>query len=62
LSQRQAILYQLLQERSQITKKEAALALNTSDDTAIRELNALVKLGVIKKIGKGKAVRYHHVK
>lgn len=61
LTQRQAILYQLIQERQQITKKEAALALNVSDDTAVKEVNVLLKLGIIKKTGQGKATRYHNV-
>ena len=58
LTLRQMHLYQLCQERKSITKREVALALNVSEDTAIRELNALLKLRLIKRMGRGKAVSY----
>lgn len=59
LTQRQALLYQILIERNRITKNEAAIALQVSDDTAVRELNKLIKLGLIKKSGMGKATIYY---
>jgi len=58
LTPRQAALIRLVQNREIISKKDAVLALNISDDTAIRELNILLQLKLIKKTGKGKAVRY----
>jgi ATP-dependent DNA helicase RecG len=61
LSQRQIILYRLFEERETLSKKEISLALKISSDTAIRELNQLLQLGLIKKKGEGKATRYSKV-
>lgn len=58
LTQRQTTIYQLIQERQTIRKNEIANALNISGDTALRDLNALVKLGLIIKSGTGKATVY----
>lgn len=58
MTQRQAILYHLIEERQQVTKRNVTTALNVSDDTAVNELNVLIKLGLIKKEGKGKATYY----
>jgi len=57
LTQRQRDLYYLMQEKT-ITKKEVAMALNISEDTALRELNALLTKGIILKEGVGKATIY----
>lgn len=51
-------MHNFLEERNAMTKKEAALALHVSADTALRELNALLKLGIIIKQGIGKATVY----
>lgn len=58
LTTRQIVLYNLFQERRHFTKKEVAIALNVSDDTAVRELNILLKAGLIEKSGTGKSIQY----
>ncbi|MHB1948888.1 MAG: RNA-binding domain-containing protein [Gammaproteobacteria bacterium] len=58
LTSRQINLYYLFQERIKLTKKDVTLVLNVSDDTALRELNELLKLNLIKKVGTGKAIQY----
>ncbi len=58
LSQRQLKLYQLIQEQQIITNKKAAMILGVSNDTARRELNILLALGMIEKSGEGKATNY----
>lgn len=58
LSIRQTHLYNIMKERKTITKKETAVALNVSEDTALRELNALIEIGIIEKEGVGKATVY----
>jgi len=59
LSQRQQSLYRLFQEKNTLTKQEVATILNVSQDTALRELNALIGLSLIVKSGVGKKTRYH---
>lgn len=62
LSARQIILLDIIKERKILTKKEAALILNVSEDTALRDLKELIDLGLITKNGLGKATVYtlHH--
>ncbi len=59
LTRRQIEIYQLMQQRSSVSKKDIATALNVSDDTALRELNALIVLKIIGKEGVGKATSYY---
>jgi len=58
LTHRQTTIYQLIRERKIITKTDVAAALNVSGDTALRDLNILVKQGLIIKSGAGKATVY----
>jgi len=58
LTARQRLLYNLLKERGEISKREVAMALNVSDDTALRELKALIKQDLINVIGEGKSTIY----
>jgi len=58
LTRRQTTIYQLIQERQTIRKNEIANALNISGDTALRDLNTLVKQGLIIKSGTGKSTVY----
>lgn len=58
LTKRQVSLYFLLQEQKSITTRETALALDISEDTALRELNTLLKEGLIIKLGTGKTTEY----
>jgi len=61
LTSRQLAMYYLLLEHKKMSKKEIALALKVSEDTAIRELRILIKNGLIKKEGEGKATRYFFI-
>lgn len=61
LSARQLEIYRLLGEDQGISKKDVAHRLNISEDTAIRELNRLIKLGVAQKKGIGKSTTYHSI-
>ncbi len=58
LKPRQLMLYQQFLERKIITKKEVAIALKISEDTALRELKTLMNMGLIKKRGEGKGTVY----
>lgn len=58
LSPRQMVLYQSFKERNILTKKETAIILNVSEDTALRELKALESLDFIIKTGVGKTTSY----
>jgi ATP-dependent DNA helicase RecG len=58
LSSRQLSLYQAILERKIISKKEAALSLGVSEDTALRELKSLMALDLIEKQGEGKSTLY----
>ena len=58
LSERQQRLYRLLTERHSVTQREAAGWLEVSGDTARRELMELVRLGLVHRVGVGKATRY----
>ena len=58
LNVRQTILCNLMKERGTITKNEAAMAVNVSGDTVLRELNALIDLGLVERHGLGKTTTY----
>ncbi|MFI4938282.1 MAG: RNA-binding domain-containing protein [Candidatus Berkiellales bacterium] len=58
LSARQLKIYHHLLERKVITKKDIALLLKLSDDTALREIRTLIQLNLIKKHGEGKTTTY----
>ena len=58
LTPRQIEIYQILSRRDSVNKKEIASQLNMSEDTVIRDLNALIKQDVVIKIGVGKATVY----
>lgn len=58
LSSRQIVLWDLMKERKTISKKEVASILTVSEDTALRDLKALITLKLILKTGKGKTTTY----
>ena len=58
LSKRQQHLYRILDQRQEISKKEAAIALDVSEDTALRELKVLIDKGLAKVVGEGRATKY----
>lgn len=58
LSSRQLKLYHLFLERNEMTKKEVALILRVSEDTALRELKVLIQHDLIKMQGGGKSTIY----
>ncbi len=58
LSVRQRELYFILKERGVLSKREAAFALDVSEDTALRELNSLISMGLICKQGTGRSTVY----
>lgn len=58
LSPRQTVLFQHFKERNVLTKKETAILLNVSEDTALRDLKALESLHFIVKTGVGKTTAY----
>lgn len=58
LTKRQQHLYRILEQRQEISKKEAALALDVSEDTALRELKVLIEKGFAIIVGEGRATKY----
>jgi len=58
LTSRQLALYQAIRNSSGITKREAATFMQLSEDTALRELNHLLKLKLIAKSGSGRSTKY----
>ena len=58
LTSRQLNLLNLISEKGSITTKMAALFLDVSDDTALNDLRELARVGLITKVGKGKATVY----
>lgn len=59
LTARQQLLYSLIKERKVIKNHEAALFMNVSDDTALRELKNLEEKNLITRSGTGKSTLYH---
>jgi ATP-dependent DNA helicase RecG len=58
LTMRQRALYYHFLEHKIMTKKQVATLLSISDDTALRDIKALIQLGIIKPQGVGKALSY----
>ena len=58
LTKRQMHLFHFIEEKKIITKKEAATVLAVSEDTALRELNYLIKIKWIRREGQGKSICY----
>lgn len=58
LNQRQRAIIEYLRQYGKINRSEVMRILNTSKDTAFRELVDLMKKGLIKREGKGKNVYY----
>lgn len=59
LTPRQLEIYRLLQEYHHISKKDISRILNISEDSALRDLNALINLDMAHKQGIGKSTVYH---
>ena len=59
LTERQRKLLGMLQERKSIQTTDAIRFLGASKDTVLRELNTLIRLGLVEKHGKGRGVTYH---
>lgn len=59
LSPRQLKIYHHFLERKVMAKKEIAVLLNISEDTALRELKILLKHALVRKKGEGKATTYY---
>ncbi len=58
LTSRQITIYQTLCNVRSMSKKELAQRLTLGEDTTLRELTYLIKRGLIKKQGTGRAIRY----
>ncbi len=58
LTPRQNHLFQFIKGKGRITKREASLWLKVSDDTALREIKALLEKDLIIKSGTGKSTVY----
>jgi len=58
LTARQGELCRHLSDRGALTKSEASRLLGVSGDTALRELQALMRAGVVERRGVGRATRY----
>jgi len=61
LTARQTRLFQFVSGRARTTKEEAARFLAVSADTTLRELRALVEVGLVRREGIGKATVYQVV-
>lgn len=61
LSARQRKLLELFEEHNVLSKRDAAILLDTSEDTTIREIKNLVSHNLVKQIGTGRATRYEFV-
>lgn len=58
LTTRQTQLYYFVSGRPRTTKEEAGRFLSASSDTALRELRALMEVGLVRREGVGKATYY----
>jgi ATP-dependent DNA helicase RecG len=58
LTSRQNKLYIFIKSKGSVTKSESATLLGVSGDTALREIKALVREGLVKQSGAGKSTRY----
>lgn len=60
LTSRQMTLYRAFQAEKVLSKNQAAISINSSGDTALRELQVLIERGLVEKQGQGRAVSYHY--
>jgi len=58
ISDRARNLLHFINTHKNVSRNECGKHLGVSEDTALRELNALIELGLIEKTGTGKATRY----
>ena len=58
LTNRQYRVYRLIKDKRQVSKQEISKTFNFSSDTALRELNKLQELKLIKRTGIGKSTQY----
>lgn len=58
LTSRQNTLYRFIKRKGSVTKSESATLLGVSGDTALREIKALVRDGLVKQSGTGKRTKY----
>lgn len=58
LNERQSKLLKLIRERGYISRREYQLKLNINERTARMDIERLLQLGLIRKVGSGKNVRY----
>jgi len=58
LSEKERNIVEFIKEKGQISRQECVSLLNVSPTTAFRYLKSLEKRNIIKRIGKGKNVRY----
>lgn len=58
LTPRQLKIYQMMTQKDCLTKKEISSHLSVSEDTVLRDLQALIKMGAVLKQGVGKATVY----
>ncbi len=49
---------QLIDQKGYIQRKQVELALNISQQTSVLLLRNMVEKGLVKKVGKGKLVKY----
>ena len=59
MSERHRTILSLIQNKGQVSNREVRTALGLSDETARKELNALLKAKAIVLKGKGRSARYH---
>ncbi|MFI5342741.1 MAG: RNA-binding domain-containing protein [Chlamydiales bacterium] len=61
LTSRQIEIYQIISNQRVVNKRDLVSQLHVSEDTILRDLNSLIKLGVVIKQGRGKSIAYHLV-
>ena len=59
LTPQQLEIYRMLSHAKGISKRDVSTLLNVSGDTAVRNLNQMIKLGIVEKSGVGKSTLYH---
>ena len=58
LTSRQTKTYHLILENGTLAKRDIAISLGVSEDTALRELQVLMEKKLVEKQGQGKATKY----
>ncbi len=58
LTERQMRIIEFINKNGRITNRDIRSMFKLSDESALREINKLLSLGVIKKRGKGRATHY----